>query len=179
MSLLESGTWQGKIFSNGWVTTSGGEYPVIEPATGEELGTLGAATPQDVEAAGQKAAHAQKAWAATGIEERARVLRKAGELWGQHSEEVTGWIIRETGYIPPKAGFEIHMAESECFEASALPSHPYGKLIPSTAPRLSFSRRIPNRRGRCQYRSVHRIAVGHASNRRCTLPVLINSGSAP
>jgi benzaldehyde dehydrogenase (NAD) len=131
------------MFSNGWVSASGGEYSVREPATGEELGKLGAATPKDVERAGQRAAEAQIAWAATGFAERARVLRKAGDLWGQHSEEVTRWIIRETGSIPPKAGFEIHMAESECYEASALPSMPYGKLIPSSAPRLSFARRLP------------------------------------
>lgn len=143
MSLLESATWQGKMFSNGWVRASGGEYPVNEPATGEELGRLGSATPGDVEAAGKKAAQAQRSWAATGFEQRAKVLRKAGDLWGQHAEEVTGWIIRETGSIPPKAGFEIHMAESECYEASALPSHPYGRLIPSAAPRLSFTRRLP------------------------------------
>ncbi len=143
MSLLESGTWQGKMFSNGWVPASGGEYSVMEPATGEELGKLGAATPADVQAAGKRAAAAQTSWAATGFEQRAKVLRKAGDLWGQHAEEVTGWIVRETGSIPPKAGFEIHMAETECYEASALPSHPYGKLLPSAAPRLSFARRLP------------------------------------
>ena len=41
MSLLDSGTWQGKMFSNGWVPASGGEYSVMEPATGEELGKSG------------------------------------------------------------------------------------------------------------------------------------------
>jgi benzaldehyde dehydrogenase (NAD) len=143
MSLLESSTWQGKIYSNGWVATDGGEYSVVEPATGDELGTLGQATIKDVEAAGKSAAEAQKAWAATSFEERAKVLRTAGDLWGQHSEEVSAWIIRETGSIPPKAGFELHMAEAECYEASALPSHPTGKLLPSAAPRLSFARRIP------------------------------------
>jgi benzaldehyde dehydrogenase (NAD) len=96
-----------------------------------------------VEAAGRKAAEVQKAWARTGFEQRAKVLRKAGDLWGRYAEEVTGWIIRETGSVPPKAAFEIHMAESECYEASALPSHPYGQLIPSSQPRLSFTRRLP------------------------------------
>ena len=76
MSLLESGTWQGKMFSNGWVPASGGEYSVMEPATGEELGKLGAATPADVQAAGKRAAAAQTAWAATGFEQRAKVLRE-------------------------------------------------------------------------------------------------------
>ena len=143
MSLLEAGTWQGKIYSNGWIPGSGGEYPIKEPATGGNLGTLGAATPKDVTSAGQKAAEAQKGWAAASYEERAAVLRKAGDLWTQHADEVSGWIIRETGSIPPKAGFELHMASAECYEASALPSQPYGQLLRSAQPRLSLSRRLP------------------------------------
>ena len=143
MSLLESGAWQGKIYSGGWIPGSGGEYAVKEPATGGALGKLGAATPSDVAAAGRKAAEAQKGWAAASFEERAAVLRRAGDLWGRYADEVSGWIVRETGSIPPKAGFEIHMAVSECYEASALPSRPYGQLLRSAQPRLSFSRRLP------------------------------------
>lgn len=143
MSLLDASAWHGRIYSNGWVPGSGGTYSVREPATGGELGTLGAATPGDVEAAGRKAAEAQKAWAATSYEQRAAVLRKAGDLWAQHADEVSGWVIRETGSIPAKAGFELHMASAECWEASALPSQPYGRLLRSAAPRLSLSRRLP------------------------------------
>ena len=143
MSLLESGTWQGKMFSNGWVPASGGEYSVMEPATGEELGNWAPQRRPTSRLRGNGRRRRKTAWAATGFEQRAKVLRKAGDLWGQHAQEVTGWIVRETGSIPPKAGFELHMAETECYEASALPSHPYGKLLPSAAPRLSFARRLP------------------------------------
>ena len=34
MGLVDSGDWQGKIFSGGWRPGSGGEHPVTEPATG-------------------------------------------------------------------------------------------------------------------------------------------------
>ena len=33
MGLLDSGSWHGKIYSNGWVDGSGGDHPVTEPAT--------------------------------------------------------------------------------------------------------------------------------------------------
>ena len=36
-------------------------------------------------------------------EERAAVLRRAGLLWQEHAAEIEGWIVRETGAIPPKA----------------------------------------------------------------------------
>lgn len=48
MSLLDTATWQGKIFSNGWTSPEGGEAAVIAPATGEEIGRTGSASPADI-----------------------------------------------------------------------------------------------------------------------------------
>ncbi len=136
--------WHGRIRSGGWRAGGGGEYAVVEPATGAELGRLGAADAVDAVRAAGAAAEAQVAWAATGHEERAGVLRRAGDLWGRHAEEIEDWIVREAGSIPPKASLETHVAAAECFEAAALPSRPYGELLPSTEPRLSMARRLPS-----------------------------------
>jgi benzaldehyde dehydrogenase (NAD) len=143
MALLDPAVWTGKLFSGGWVTPAGGDYPVVEPATGDELGRLGQADATDVAGATARAAEAQPAWAAASYEERARVLRRAGALWEQHAAEVDGWLVREAGSIPPKATVETHGAANECYEAAALPSHPYGKLLPSGQERLSLARRLP------------------------------------
>ena len=88
----------------------GGDAPVIEPATGDELGRVGSASAADVAEASGRAAEIQPAWAATPFDERAAMLRKAGALIEEHAEEIHGWIIRETGGIPPKAGLETHIA---------------------------------------------------------------------
>ncbi|MEQ7009169.1 benzaldehyde dehydrogenase [Actinopolymorpha sp. B17G11] len=143
MTLLDDSTWSGRIFSSGWVTAEGGAAPVVEPATGEELGQVGRADAGDVATACARAAEAQRAWAATGFQERAAVLRRAGALWDQHKEEIQGWIIRETGSIPPKAELETHIATQESYEASTLPSRALGEIIPSEQPRLSMVRRLP------------------------------------
>ena len=37
----------------------------------------------------------------------------------------------------------MHTSAQECYEASALPVHPYGELLRTGSPRLSFARRIP------------------------------------
>jgi benzaldehyde dehydrogenase (NAD) len=74
---------------------------------------------------------------------RAAVLRKAGDLWTEHADEISWWNIREVGAIPPMAGFALHVAAQECYEAAALPSRAYGELIPSEEPRLSLVRRRP------------------------------------
>ena len=143
MGLLDPSVWTGKLFSGGWVAPAGGKHTVVEPATGEELGQVGLADADDVARATAQAAEAQPAWAAASYEERARVLRQAGALWEQHAAEVRDWLVREAGSIPPKGDVEIHGAANECYEAAALPSHPYGRLLATSAERLSLSRRLP------------------------------------
>ncbi|GAA1953940.1 benzaldehyde dehydrogenase [Nocardioides panacihumi] len=144
MGLLDAVDWQGSIFIRGrWQEARGGDYAVVEPATGNELGRMGAATPEDVAEAAAAAVEAQRAWAATPYPVRAAVLRKAGDLWQQHADEIQDWNIREVGAIPGMAGFALHVAAEECYEASTLPSRPYGELLPSEEPRLSMARRVP------------------------------------
>src|SRR5690348_15697089 len=66
MALMDESVWRGKIFSGGWVggdLGTGLDASVIEPATGQEIGRTGIATPADVARAAQIAAAAQPAWA--------------------------------------------------------------------------------------------------------------------
>ncbi|MCL2540991.1 MAG: benzaldehyde dehydrogenase [Nocardioidaceae bacterium] len=144
MTLLDAVDWQGRIFKNGaWVPGYGGDYAVVEPATGAELGRMGAATPEDVAEAGASAAEAQRSWAALPFTQRAAVLRRAGDLWAQHAEEIMGWNVREVGSVPGMAGFSLHVAAEECYEAAALTGRPIGEVLPSEEPRLSMARRVP------------------------------------
>jgi benzaldehyde dehydrogenase (NAD) len=141
--LLDSATWDSKIYSSGWVDGSGEPYPVVSPSTGEQLGTMGLATEADVHKAAAAAADAQRGWAATPYNERAAVLRRAGDLWHANADEITGWLMRETGAIGPFGGFQIMTSAEECYEAAALASTPYGELLRSSSPRLSLARRVP------------------------------------
>jgi len=144
MSLLDSVDWSGNILKAGaWQPGQGGDYAVVEPATGAELGRMGLATAADVTEAAAAAADAQLEWAALPHPERAAVLRRAGDLWQQHAEEITGWNVREVGAVPGMAGFALHVAAEECYEAAGLPSRPIGEVIPSEQPRLSMARRMP------------------------------------
>jgi benzaldehyde dehydrogenase (NAD) len=143
MDLLNSKTWTGRIFLNGWCTGSGGVRDVIEPATGRTLGQVGVAGAKDVALATEKAAAAQRAWASAPFETRATVLRKAADLFARHTEEIHGWIMREIGAIGGMAGYETHFAIQACHEAAGLCSLPFGQMLRTPAPRLSFSRRIP------------------------------------
>ncbi|HEV7726272.1 MAG TPA: benzaldehyde dehydrogenase [Modestobacter sp.] len=143
MALLEDGAWRGKVWTGAWTEGTGGTYAAIEPATGAELGDVGKATPADVEKAAVRAVDAQRQWAALPFDQRAAVLRRAGDLLVANSDEITTWLARESGAIQPFGDFQVRTSAQECYEASALPSHPYGELLRSGSPRLSFSRRVP------------------------------------
>ncbi len=143
MSLLDEKVWTGSVFDGGWKASSAGDAAVVEPATGAEIGRTGVGNADDVTRATKEAAAAQRAWADTSFEERAAVLRRAGLLFEEHAAEIEGWIVRETGAIPPKAQLETHIAAQECFEASALASHTLGDILPTGKKRLSLARRVP------------------------------------
>ncbi|MEV7977883.1 benzaldehyde dehydrogenase [Streptomyces sp. NPDC086519] len=136
MPLLDPKTWQAS-------TLSGAQYEVTEPATGDTLGTVTLAAPADVSPAAAAARAAHRDWARAPHFVRAQVLRRAGDLFTEHADELREWIVRESGSIPGKADFELHVAAQECYEAAALASRPAGQVLPSEAPRLSYTRRIP------------------------------------
>lgn len=142
--LLEKSLWTGNLLLDGkWVPGSAGIIEVTEPATGSSLGQVGQADAQDLERAAQAAVVAQRSWAALPHTERAAVLRRAGELWARFADEISWWNIREVGAVAGMAGFAVHVAEQECYEAATLPGREYGQLLPSEQPRLSMARRVP------------------------------------
>jgi benzaldehyde dehydrogenase (NAD) len=122
---------------------SGGVDDIVEPATGDTLGRIGRGTPDDVARASSTAVAAQVEWAATPHIDRAALLRRAGQLFADYASEIMDWNIREVGAISGMAGFAVHTAEQECYEAAALPSRAYGRLLPSEQPRLSLARQVP------------------------------------
>ncbi len=135
--------WSGKIYSDGWVDAPD-TVDTLEPATGEVLGTAGVADGAIVTAAAKSAARAQREWAALPITERVAVIRRTAELLDRHREEITGWMVRESGCIPPKADVEINASIGQLDQAASLISHPLGHVLPSLTPgRTSIARRVP------------------------------------
>ena len=116
---------------------------MLEPATGATLTRVGNAVAEDVRRAAAEARAAQPAWAATPYEKRAAVLRKAARLLEDHQEELIPWIARETGGIPAKAGFEIHMVTEIFYRSAAMCTEPQGLVLPSDPGRISLARRRP------------------------------------
>lgn len=133
----------GTIFTGTYEAASGPVVPVTDKATGEEIFTSVAGTAADVARAAAAAKAAQPAWAALTPVARGDILRKFAALCEQHAEEIGGWIIRETGSIPPKAPFEIMTSAREAIEIAGLNGQPAGHILSSSLTRASYARRIP------------------------------------
>lgn len=135
--------WEGKVFSDGWTTASGDPIDVVAPGSGAHLGTVGSASPADLDGAVESASRAQRAWAAQPYPARAAVMLKAAQILQDDPERLARYIVAEGGAGQGKAAFEVGLVVSELQESAALASHPYGEMLRSGKPRTSIARRVP------------------------------------
>jgi benzaldehyde dehydrogenase (NAD) len=135
--------WLGS-FVESWEPGTGAPIEDHEPATGRLIATVTGSTSDDVARAAAAAKAAQPAWAQTSYQERARILRKAADIYEANREEFGTWTMRETGASHSKMHHESNFAYGEILSAATLPWQPYGSLVPTAVKgRLSMVRRIP------------------------------------
>jgi benzaldehyde dehydrogenase (NAD) len=115
-------------FLAAWGPGTGDPRETREPATGIPLLTIPGTTPDDVARAAAAAAAAQPAWAETSYTERARVLRRAADIYEAHREEFGTWTQRETGAVHGKMHHEQNFTIAELLTAAGM---------------LSMVRRVP------------------------------------
>lgn len=141
--LADADLWRTSVYLGGW-RPAAASTEVIEPATGAVLGSIGAASAEDVDQAVALARSVQPEWASRSAEERARVLRMAGEVLVESPDELADWLIREAGSPREKATFEIDLATGEFFSAAALAVQPGGEVLPRQDPcQQAMAVRIP------------------------------------
>lgn len=105
--------------------------PVINPATGEAVGEVPHATPQDIEAALQAADASFRTWRHVAPLDRSRILRRAAELLRSRTDQLATVITLESGKPLAESVREISVA-SEMFEWAAEEGRrAYGRIIPS------------------------------------------------
>ncbi|WIY23982.1 betaine-aldehyde dehydrogenase [Parasedimentitalea psychrophila] len=91
--------------------TAGTEIPVIYAATGQQIASVHAATPEIVDMALASAKAGQKSWAAMTGTERGRVLRRAADIMRDRNHDLsvletydTGKPMSETLYVDATSG---------------------------------------------------------------------------
>lgn len=131
-------------FVTTWEPGTASPIDDVEPATGRHIVSVAGSSPDDVARAAAAAKAAQPAWAETSYQERARILRKAADIYEANRDEFGTWTMRETGASHSKMHHESNFAYGEILSASTLPWQPYGSLVPTVVKgRLSMIRRIP------------------------------------
>ena len=133
-----------RLFLDGeWIKGGGGSRDVVNPSDGGTLGSTGIADTEDVDRAVQAGRAAQLSWAEAPFDDRAKVLRKAGQLLEENAAECADWLMREAGSARGKAGFEAGLVANEAHFAAALALAPTGQILRTAKPRLSLAQRVP------------------------------------
>lgn len=122
----------------------------LNPWSGEPLTEITQATVDDLDEAFAAAAEAQKDWAAAPPAQRAAVMRQAAAVMEFRKDEITGWLVRETGGTIAKAELEWSLVRSVMWEAAGMPHHVAGTILPSD---------IPGKESRVYRRPVGVVAV--------------------
>lgn len=142
MSILTKEIWDHKLFRGTWQSAQNG-YQVVEVATGESLGQIGYASAADITDAAQQAKLAQKQWWALNYQERQVVFERAVQILTEHQAEIIEWLVKESGSLQLKAGFEVDISIQVLKHCIGLPAADQGTLLPTSQGKLSLARRVP------------------------------------
>jgi betaine-aldehyde dehydrogenase len=119
-------------------------FKTINPATGEVLATIKVSGASDIDAAVQRARHAQRQWAQKTGTERGRILRKAADLLRSRNAELAELETRDTGKpIQETIAVDV-ISGADCFEyfAGVAPTIA-GEHIDLGPPAFGYTRREP------------------------------------
>jgi aldehyde dehydrogenase (NAD+) len=106
----------------------------VDPWSGDVLTSIPQADADDLDEAYAAAVEAQVAWAAAPPAERAAVMRAAADVMTDRKDEITGWLVRETGGTRAKSDLEWGLVRSVMWEAASMPHHVEGSILPSDIP---------------------------------------------
>ena len=126
-------TQRGAFIGGEWVAGEGEEIEVRSPATGELVGSVRAATPEQVDAAVASAAAAFVTWRRTSVLERAEICRRALDICLDRAEEIAVMITRETGKTIRESREEMVEYTADHFRrAEGDMMRQSGQVLPST-----------------------------------------------
>ncbi|TDR90192.1 NAD-dependent succinate-semialdehyde dehydrogenase [Enterovirga rhinocerotis] len=118
-----AGEWRG--------ARSGETLPIMNPATGEEIGRVPKAGTADLDEALEAAERGFKAWRKVSAFERSKILRKAGDLMRERAEETARILTMEQGKPLVEAKGETLAAADVIDWFAEEGKRAYGRVIPA------------------------------------------------
>ena len=124
-----------QLFINGvWgPSVSGCTLPVVNPANGNEIGTVAYAERADLDRALEAADQGFKTWGRISAFERSKLMRKAANLFRERADTVAPILTMEQGKALAEAKQEL-LAGADIIDWFAEESRrTYGRVIPARA----------------------------------------------
>ena len=124
--------------------TSNRYADIFQPMTGDVIGKVALASKAELAAAVTNAAEAQKGWAATNPQRRARVLMKFLDLVARNNDELAELLAREHGKTIPDARGDIQRGVEVVEFAIGIPHLMKGEYTEGAGPGIDiYSMRQP------------------------------------
>ena len=125
-------------------SVSGKTFPVVDPATQEQVGEAAEGNAADVDVAVRAAAKAQKSWAKLAARERGRMVYECGRILGEHVEELARLITLETGKaIRTESRVEAGVFADVLIFYGGLGSELKGESVPFKPGTITITQREP------------------------------------
>ncbi len=125
----------GLFIDGAWRPAASGEtYTTINPADEEPLGDAPSAGEADVQAAIEAAERGMAAWGAVGSWDRAKVIRRVGELMLERTEDLARRMTLEVGKPLAQSRREIQLAADQFEWYAEETKRLYGRTIESRLP---------------------------------------------
>jgi succinate-semialdehyde dehydrogenase/glutarate-semialdehyde dehydrogenase len=124
-----------QLFINGaWGPAgSGRTLPVVNPANGNPIGTLACAERADLDRALEAAEHGFKTWRKVSAFDRAKLMRKAANLFRERADTVAAMLTMEQGKPLAEAKQEVLAGADIVDWFSEEARRAYGRVIPARA----------------------------------------------
>ncbi len=108
--------------------------PVMNPATGEKIGTVAHAEKADLDRALEAAAKGFQAWRKVGAYDRYKVMRKAADLMRARIDAIAPLMTQEQGKPLAEAKMELAAGADTIDWFAEEGRRAYGRVIPARAP---------------------------------------------
>ncbi|MGG3914585.1 aldehyde dehydrogenase family protein [Rossellomorea vietnamensis] len=125
-----------KLFINGeWLDgSSDNTIPNQNPYDHNEIGSIKAASKEDLDKAYHSAQEAQKSWANELPQTKRAIMEKAVSVVEENKDLIIEWLIKESGSTYMKAAGEVTVSINSMKEAATYPYRMEGKILPSQVP---------------------------------------------
>jgi succinate-semialdehyde dehydrogenase/glutarate-semialdehyde dehydrogenase len=123
------------LFINGtWTTAAAGRaIPVVNPATGEVIGSVAHADKSDLDRAREAAEKGFRTWRKVSAHDRSKVMRKAADLLSQRADAIAPLMTLEQGKPLAESKAETLLSADIIDWFGEEAGRMYGRVIPARA----------------------------------------------